>query len=109
MNLFFPVWVLPKMATLFSSKQSRSPADVIFVNGDIYPGAPHLAIEFSAGKSQGKPSLPTSGRAQALAVAGGNIIAAGTNEDIQKLKGPKTQVIDLGGHFVMAGFNDAHV
>ena len=31
------------------------------------------------------------------------------NEEIQKLKGPKTQVIDLGGHFVMPGFNDAHV
>ena len=32
-----------------------------------------------------------------------------SNEDIQKFKGPKTQVIDLGGHFVMPGFNDAHV
>jgi predicted amidohydrolase YtcJ len=33
----------------------------------------------------------------------------GANEEIQKFKGPKTQVIDLGGHFVMPGFNDAHV
>jgi len=33
----------------------------------------------------------------------------GQNVDIQKLKGPQTQVIDLGGHFVMPGFNDAHL
>ena len=39
----------------------------------------------------------------------GKITAVGSNDDIQKLKGPKTQVIDLGGHFVMPGFNDAHV
>ena len=26
-----------------------------------------------------------------------------------KLKGPSTEVIDLGGHFVMPGFNDAHM
>src|SRR5208282_6418849 len=28
---------------------------------------------------------------------------------IQKLKGKHTQVVDLGGHFVMPGFNDAHL
>ena len=28
---------------------------------------------------------------------------------IVKLKGPSTEVIDLGGHFVMPGFNDAHM
>jgi predicted amidohydrolase YtcJ len=27
----------------------------------------------------------------------------------KKFKGPQTQVIDLGGHFVMPGFNDAHL
>ena len=37
------------------------------------------------------------------------MIAIGSNDEIQKFKGPKTQVIDLGGHFVMPGFNDAHV
>src|SRR5215469_6077950 len=63
--------------------------DAIFVNGDIY--------------TQAKPA-----RAQALAVRDGRIAAIGSNEDIQKLKGSQTQVIDLGGHFVMPGFNDAH-
>ncbi len=32
----------------------------------------------------------------------------GENADILKLKGPETQVIDVGGKFVMPGFNDAH-
>ena len=31
------------------------------------------------------------------------------NVDIEKLKGPQTQVVDFGGHFVMPGFNDAHM
>ena len=30
------------------------------------------------------------------------------NDEIRKLKGAHTQVVDLGGHFVMPGFNDAH-
>jgi predicted amidohydrolase YtcJ len=48
-------------------------------------------------------------RAQAIAVSGDRIVAVGTNEDIQKLKGKHTEVVDLGGHFVMPGFNDAHM
>ncbi|MGZ4889646.1 MAG: amidohydrolase [Candidatus Angelobacter sp.] len=109
MKILFTVLVVLTMASFSSAQQSQSPADVIFLNGDIYLGAPHVEMRVSVGKPQGRPSLPMSGRAQALAVAGGNIIAAGTNEEIQKLKGPKTQIIDLGGHFVMPGFNDAHV
>ena len=37
------------------------------------------------------------------------VLAVGSNDEIKKLKGGKTQVIDLGGHFVMPGFNDAHL
>jgi len=42
-------------------------------------------------------------------VRGERIQAVGKTVDVMKLKGPETQVIDLGGHFVMPGFNDAHV
>ena len=66
----------------------KSP-DAIFVNGDIY--------------TQAKPA-----RVQALAVRDSRIVAIGSNEDVQKLKGNQTQVIDLAGQFVMPGFNDAH-
>jgi predicted amidohydrolase YtcJ len=65
-------------------------ADVIFVNGDIY--------------TQAMPA-----RAQAIAVSQGKIVAVGSNAEILKLKQKNTQVVELGGHFVMSGFNDAHV
>ncbi len=68
---------------------SRFPS-TIFVNGDIY--------------TQAKPP-----RAQAIAVRDGRIVAVGSNEEILKLKHSETKVVDLGGHFVMPGFNDAHV
>src|SRR5262249_32288190 len=48
-------------------------------------------------------------RAQVLAVTQGKIVAIGSSEDVKKWQGPQTQVIDLGGHFVMPGFNDAHL
>jgi len=48
-------------------------------------------------------------REEAIAVRADRIQAVGKTADILKLKGPQTQVIDLGGHFVMPGFNDAHV
>jgi predicted amidohydrolase YtcJ len=83
--------------TGISSAQHKKAADLIVVNGDIYTGT-------SAGSSDA-----ASHRAQALAVSHGKIIAAGSNADVEKLKGPNTRVIDLGGHFVMPGFNDAHV
>ena len=44
-----------------------------------------------------------------MAVRDGRVEAVGRNDEIVKLKGPSTEVIDLGGHFVMPGFNDAHV
>ncbi|MFI5089651.1 MAG: amidohydrolase [Terriglobales bacterium] len=48
-------------------------------------------------------------RVQAIAVRCGRIVAVGSDVEIEKLKGKHTQVVDLGGHFVMPGFNDAHV
>ena len=47
-------------------------------------------------------------RVQAMAISSGQIILTGTNKQVLTLKTKKTQVIDLGGRFVMAGFNDAH-
>src|ERR1041385_3674854 len=89
--------------TSLSEAQSKKTADVIFINGDIYSGNKFV---FPTG-SQGSQTHTT--REHALAVADGKIIAVGTDAEIQKLKGPKTHVIDLGGHFVMPGLNDAHV
>ena len=84
-----------------SSAQQKTTADAIFINGDIYLGANSIGVKGASG-------TPAQARVQAIAVASGKIVAMGTNQEVQKLKGAKTQVIDLGGHFVMPGFNDAH-
>lgn len=43
-----------------------------------------------------------------MAVTNSTIVAVGSDEAMLKLRGPHTQVVDLGGAFVMPGFNDAH-
>ena len=72
-------------------------ADTIFIHANVYTAVP--------------ADTPFSSilRAEAMAVRGDRIQAVGKAADIQKLKGPQTQVVDLGGHFVMPGFNDAHL
>ena len=77
--------------------ESGPRADVIFIHANIYTGVP--------------ADTPFSSilRAEAMALRGDRIQAVGKAVDIQKLKGPQTQVVDLSGHFVMPGFNDAHL
>jgi predicted amidohydrolase YtcJ len=77
--------------------ESKPKADVIFIHANVYTGIPAT--------SQFSSIL----REEAIAVHGDRIQAVGKNIEIEKLKGPQTQVIDLGGHFVMPGFNDAHL
>ncbi len=52
---------------------------------------------------------PQQREAQAIAIAGGRIAAVGTNSEILRLKQENTEVLDLEGHLVLPGFNDAHV
>jgi hypothetical protein len=79
------------------SGASKPKADAIFIHGNIYTGVP------------ANSAFSSIDREEAIAVRGERIEAVGKTVDIEKLKGPQTQVIDLGGHFVMAGFNDAHL
>ncbi len=46
---------------------------------------------------------------EALACAGAWIVASGKSEDLQRLAGPDTQVIDLEGRPVIPGLTDTHV
>jgi len=89
-----------------STTVNDSPPDTIFLHGDVLPGA-ISAIEFNGEIPFYKAALMP--RVQAIAVRGERIVAVGPDAEIQKLKGKRTQVVDLGGHFVMPGFNDAHV
>jgi len=45
---------------------------------------------------------------QAMAVRGRRIIVLGTTEEINQLKGPQTQVIDVKGRTVLPGIIDSH-
>ncbi|MBZ5666026.1 MAG: amidohydrolase [Acidobacteriia bacterium] len=73
-------------------------ADVIFTHGNIYTGVVDAASSLGEGK-----------RAEAIAIVGDHILAVGARDEIMKLKGPDTKVVDLAGRFVMPGFNDAHM
>ena len=48
-------------------------------------------------------------RAEAVAVTGNRILAMGRAADITPLRGPQTQVIDLGGRTLLPAFADSHV
>jgi predicted amidohydrolase YtcJ len=52
---------------------------------------------------------PSQPEVEAIAVAGGTILAAGSDASVRRLAVPATRVIDLGGRRVVPGFNDAHV
>lgn len=52
---------------------------------------------------------PAHPRTEAVAIAGDRIAAVGTNDEIRKWIGPKTQTIDARGASVLPGFIDSHV
>lgn len=65
-------------------------AELILTNGHVY------TVE------DGKPW------AEAVAIKDGRILAVGTSVEIARLKGAKTNVVDLHGRFLMPAFGDAH-
>ena len=83
------------LITLLFPSQQRSQkehADLIFHNGIIW------TVD---------DKNPT---AQAVAIKDGKFVVVGTNKAALKLRGPKTEVINLHGvGFVVPGFNDNHV
>jgi predicted amidohydrolase YtcJ len=66
------------------------PADLI-LRGDVY------TVD---------PGLPW---AEALAIQGGRIVAVGADEQVAEAAGPGTRRVDLRGHMLLPGFQDAHV
>jgi predicted amidohydrolase YtcJ len=45
---------------------------------------------------------------QALAVRAGKIVGVGSNEEVLQSRGPRTELIDLGGKMVLPGLIDSH-
>ena len=68
----------------------QQPADLVITNGKV------VTVE------DGAPE------AQAVAAAGGKIVAVGTTAEIQKYVGPRTEVIDAKGQLVLPGFIEGH-
>jgi predicted amidohydrolase YtcJ len=66
-------------------------ADLICTNGVVYT--------LDAGRS----------RHEALAVRDGHIVAVGSAAEVAETRGPRTEVVDLGGRLVLPGFIDAHM
>jgi len=106
MKKFAPILLVLLSAAAGVSAQSgnsapvvpKPKADILFIHANIYTGV----VDPNA-------SLGGGVRLESLAVRGDQILAVGTRAEIMKLKGPETKIIDLGGHFVMPGFNDAHM
>lgn len=48
-------------------------------------------------------------RAEALAIAGGRLLAVGSREEVRQHRGPATRTLSLEGRAVYPGFADAHV
>jgi predicted amidohydrolase YtcJ len=80
-----------------TADSAASKADIIFTHANVYTGVP---VEGAFNSIL---------RADSIAVHGDRILAVGKMSDLQKFKGDQTQVVDLDGHFVMPGFNDAHL
>jgi len=79
------------------TEESKPKADIIFVHANVYTGVP------------ANTPFASIDREEAIAVKGDRILAVGKTLDLDKYKGAQTQVVDLGGHFTMPGFNDAHL
>ncbi len=65
--------------------------DLLLINGKIWTVS---------------PAMPW---AQAVAIRGNQIVRVGKTNELKKLAGPSTEIIDLAEKFAIPGFNDAHV
>jgi predicted amidohydrolase YtcJ len=81
-------------------------ADQIYLNGNIYTGARAVSDRI---EDRERRKIVVEPRVQALAVKGDRILAAGTNQEIERFRGSHTVSVDLGGHFVLPGINDSHL
>lgn len=89
------LWLLVAGVVLSACESSVEPpplpADRIFSNGDIVVGS-----DFA-------------GRAEAVAVRDGRIVAIGDIADVSRYAGAGTESVDLGGNMMLPGINDNHV
>jgi hypothetical protein len=88
MKNFTLVFFLTVIVT--SSVIAQQKAETVFTNGTIW------TVDHAR---------PT---AEAIAVVGDRILAVGSNEELMRLAGPATAIVDLKGKLVLPGFIDDH-
>jgi predicted amidohydrolase YtcJ len=94
--LALALYVIPQ-SMIPQTQPATLKADAIYIHANIYTGV------------TGASSFREVQRAQAMALSGDRVLAVGSEAAILKFKGPATIIVDLQGHFVMPGFNDAHM
>lgn len=90
MNRFLFTALTALLLALNACAPKKETADVLFTNGNIYT------------QDAENPS------AQAIAVKDGRVIWVGSQAEADNWKGEQTEVVDLGGQFVMPGFIEGH-
>lgn len=74
--------------------QAGGEAELILTGGVIWSGA--------------RPAEMAGEEPTAIAIADGKVVAVGTDREIERLAGPRTQRIDLAGRRVVPGLIDSH-
>ena len=101
MKRLLPLLLLACLSAAAQDQSLHMPADVIYVNGNVYTGG---AVDAEVGRGH----IRLMSRMNAIATRDGRVLAVGTDEEIRKLAGQRTQIMDLHGQTVLPGFNDAH-
>src|SRR6201998_2820978 len=82
--------LLPPSLTAKAKKEIRVSAEIILHNAKI--------------ATNGVPSF-----VEAIAISDGKVTATGGNDEILRLRGPETRVIDGRGRTIIPGLNDSHM
>jgi len=90
-KLLYKFLILGVLFLMVSCQKQGETADLIVENSVIWTG------------NENHPY------AEAMAIKGDSILAIGTNEEILKLKGDQTELLNAEGKFITPGFIDAHV
>lgn len=90
MNRSRLLFLLALVALTSVGLAAQNTAETIFVNGKIITVDEAFSVR------------------SALAIGGGRILGAGSDEEINRFRGPETRVVDLGGKTVLPGLIDSH-
>ena len=95
-RLFLPMvsalLILGVASAAFAQQSARvAPAEILIIHAKVYTEDPQ------------KPW------AQGLAIRKGKIVAVGTDDEVTRMRGIGTKMIDAGGKLVLPGFTDCHV